>query len=338
LTQNKKLLKYQHMDWKSSNIHEYDYQEGVNHLFSKLEKRFSKGISTLKFLNEMEKVDQPWILKEPRLCVTLKTWLPFLTNEYVSQFNHYQNENKKKISDKKTTKQWFIELMGLNPTKAKKSIIFKDLETLRPLPAIIFTFRHPLSVARSLTIRNNMPLKDGLNLWIDYNQLALENAKDLCVVFTNNDLLMMVGHHEINRIISNLITKCAMTNNKNILHPISKDDSSLFIHKEFQHSNQSNLISEIVRKSKKERRIKEGEEKSTNLVQNDLVCEWDEEKEEELRHVLIENQNSHKKKNNHLSLPISKDKDNIWKELKTVYKKAIKLYCSLIHQLDQDHS
>jgi len=149
---------------------------------------------------------QPWILKEPRLCVT---WLPFLTNEYVKQFNHYQNENRRKISEKKPTKPGYFELMGLNPSKEKKTIIFKDLETLRPLPAIIFTFRHPLSVARSLMIRDNMGLKDGLNLWIDYNQLDLKNVKDLRVVFTNNDLVVMVGHHEVNRIISNLITKYA---------------------------------------------------------------------------------------------------------------------------------
>jgi len=70
-----------------------------------------------------------------------------------------------------------------------------------------------------------------------------------------------------------------MKNKRKILHPISKNDSSLFIHKEFQHSNQSKLISE---KCKQERRIKEDEAKSTNLAQNDLVCEWDEEKEEEI--------------------------------------------------------
>jgi len=100
-------------------------------------------------------------LKEPRLCVTLKTRLPFLTHEYVSQFNHYQNENKKKKFEKKTTKQQFFELMGFNPSKQKQMIIFGNLETLRPLPAIIFTFRYLLSVARSLMIRNNMNWKNA---------------------------------------------------------------------------------------------------------------------------------------------------------------------------------
>jgi hypothetical protein len=78
----------------------------------------------------------PWIMKDPRLCVTLKLWL---------------------------------QLLNGAP------------------PAVIFTYRSPAEVARSLAARSVNQVKnlsDGLRLWIWYNRLALENSKGLCRVLT----------------------------------------------------------------------------------------------------------------------------------------------------------
>jgi hypothetical protein len=54
-------------------------------------------------------------------------------------------------------------------------------------PAVIFTYRSPVEVARSLAARSVNQVKnlsDGLRLWIWYNRLALENSKGLCRVLT----------------------------------------------------------------------------------------------------------------------------------------------------------
>lgn len=78
----------------------------------------------------------PWIMKDPRLCVTLKLWLQVLNGAP---------------------------------------------------PAVIFTYRSPVEVARSLAARSVNQVKnlsDGLRLWIWYNRLALENSKGLCRVLT----------------------------------------------------------------------------------------------------------------------------------------------------------
>jgi len=45
------------MDWKSRNIHEFDPEVAKYRLISNLSMNFAKGISALKFLNEMEEID-----------------------------------------------------------------------------------------------------------------------------------------------------------------------------------------------------------------------------------------------------------------------------------------
>lgn len=71
---------------------------------------------------------------------------------------------------------------------------FKDPRTLltlpfwlerMPRPKLVGTYRHPASVARSLTARNRrMSLDDGLQLWMEYNRrlLALHAADPFPVV------------------------------------------------------------------------------------------------------------------------------------------------------------
>ena len=78
----------------------------------------------------------PWIMKDPRLCVTFKMWL---------------------------------EILHGAP------------------PAVIFTYRNPLEVARSLQGRERETVEllgDGLKLWIWYNRLAVDNSKGLCRITT----------------------------------------------------------------------------------------------------------------------------------------------------------
>ena len=70
---------------------------------------FNEGKRALKFLND--ETNYPWMLKDPRLCITLRSWLPLLN----------------------------------------------------AIPAVLFTYRHPMDVARSLHKRYELyPMGKGL--------------------------------------------------------------------------------------------------------------------------------------------------------------------------------
>jgi len=103
-------------------------------LQSRDEKYFEHRDKALKHFNDPS--NAPWIMKDPRLCVTFKMWL---------------------------------EILHGAP------------------PAVIFTYRNPLEVARSLQGRSRETVEllgDGLKLWIWYNRLALENSRGLCRIIT----------------------------------------------------------------------------------------------------------------------------------------------------------
>lgn len=102
---------------------------------------------------------QPWALKDPRLCVTLRAWLPLF----------------------------------------------------RPrLPAVLFTYRHPLEVGKSFQKRDGGHLKRWLKLWTVYNKMALLQSVDLCRVTTSHTRLGEDTKGEMNRIIKELQERCGL--------------------------------------------------------------------------------------------------------------------------------
>jgi len=52
---------------------------------------------------------------------------------------------------------------------------------------ILASFRHPISVAKSLEYRNKFPFAQGLQLWYQYNQQLLKISQDNSVTFVNFD-------------------------------------------------------------------------------------------------------------------------------------------------------
>jgi len=79
--QNDYLMKNQNIAY-SSNTHSYDHMIGLADAMRQLDpahdpsKFFAEGRRALKFLNDPG--SYPWMLKDPRLCITLRTWLPLL--------------------------------------------------------------------------------------------------------------------------------------------------------------------------------------------------------------------------------------------------------------------
>ena len=135
---------------------------------------------TLALLNDPTSL-VPWLQKDPRMCITMRTWLPYLTS-----------------------------------TK----------------PAILFTYRHPLDVAKSLKKRDRTPLAKGLKLWIQFNQAALQNSDDLCRVTTSNHAVMADPLGETLRIVRDLKSICHVSAPPKV---ITKNITNEFVDPALQH-------------------------------------------------------------------------------------------------------
>jgi hypothetical protein len=142
--------------WWSINVREYDSERAWHdHKLGKV--GFRKGENALKFFNDPDHA--PWYQKDPRMCITLKTWLPLLHNE----------------------------------------------------PAVLFTYRHPLHVARSLLKREKgFRMDHAFRVWIVYNMRAIQNSEGLCRVLTSNEAVLADPMTEVQRIANELTTKCGV--------------------------------------------------------------------------------------------------------------------------------
>ena len=156
---NKQGVGYDHA------THKYDNGEGLRVMLSRNSGK--EGTRALSFLNNP--ASYPWMLKDSRMCITLRTWLPVLN---------------------------FIP-----------SILYKIGISLI-IPSILYIFRHPLDVAMSLHKREGFPINKGLRMWYVYNKRALRNSNDLCRVTGSHRLIMASPRQEMDRIYDTLIGQC----------------------------------------------------------------------------------------------------------------------------------
>jgi hypothetical protein len=141
-------------------------------------------IGGLEFLNNPH--NAPWIQKDPRNCITLPTWLTLLKSSTTTTTTTTTTSNNNNE------------------------------------PAILFTYRHPLEVSMSLVKReeamnkywtktnNNWTMTRGLELWIIYNQKAIQNSQGLCRIISSNEALLRNPAKEVQRIIHQLTHICGV--------------------------------------------------------------------------------------------------------------------------------
>lgn len=82
--QNDEFMRKQHGSWES-NAFAYEGEQGIKDKKSG-KVTFEKGEKALQFLNNPNSA--PWLQKDPRMCITLKTWLPLLDNEPAIVFTY----------------------------------------------------------------------------------------------------------------------------------------------------------------------------------------------------------------------------------------------------------
>jgi hypothetical protein len=102
--QNDELMKAQRTYW-SSNVIAYKGERGLDDKKSGKVK-FHKGDKALEFLNNPD--NGPWLQKDPRMCITLKTWIPLFTNQPAALFT-YRHPLEVALSLKKREKDFPLE-------------------------------------------------------------------------------------------------------------------------------------------------------------------------------------------------------------------------------------
>ena len=78
--QNENILSSQGLDWRND---PWKYRTNSTVIFN------NNGTQALAFLND-DHAKRPWLLKDPRFCITLRTWLPLLDTipAVIATFRH----------------------------------------------------------------------------------------------------------------------------------------------------------------------------------------------------------------------------------------------------------
>mmetsp|Transcript_826 Transcript_826/g.1309 ORF Transcript_826/g.1309 Transcript_826/m.1309 type:complete len:445 (-) Transcript_826:74-1408(-) len=82
--QNDEFFHHQNMGW-SWNVRDYDYKLALKHKRSG-DVKFKQGEKALRFLNDPS--NAPWLQKDPRMSIALKTWLELLNTEPAAVFTY----------------------------------------------------------------------------------------------------------------------------------------------------------------------------------------------------------------------------------------------------------
>jgi hypothetical protein len=102
--QNDEFMNHQNV-WWASNVINYDWKKAVQDYESKAI-TFKNGMPGLEFLNNPS--NAPWLQKDPRMCITLKTWLKLMDNEPAILFT-YRHPLEVAMSLKKREQSFTLE-------------------------------------------------------------------------------------------------------------------------------------------------------------------------------------------------------------------------------------
>lgn len=175
--QNDVFLTAQKIGWNSNNIASFDPEKALEHKL-KRKIKFKEGKKALNFFNKLKIL--PYLQKDPRMCITLPTWLQLLDEEPAILFT-YRHPLEVALS---------LKSRGEEMTRIK--IEKEGNKTIMPKAVNL----------------DEITLEKGLLLWISYNVRALQYSRGLCRVFTSNEAVYYDPAKEVQRIKDELTTKC----------------------------------------------------------------------------------------------------------------------------------
>ncbi|KAG5192764.1 hypothetical protein JKP88DRAFT_274707 [Tribonema minus] len=186
--QNDRLLKSQHTHWCDNDI-KYE-PDAVLIDILKGDMDFSRGWREIRELESLP----PWLLKDPRLSITLRTWLPLFSRlpAVVFVYRH--------------------------PVEVAESLVARStVATKGAAAAVVFVHRHPVEVAESLVARSTVAtkgaawrMKRAFRLWTSYQTWAITQSSDLCRAVTSNRRVVADPIGESNAVIQSLRDVCGV--------------------------------------------------------------------------------------------------------------------------------
>lgn len=154
--QNDEFMNQQHV-WWSTNVLNYKdniaLQDNENHKI-----KFKYGKQALNFFNDPNNV--PYIQKDPRMCITLKTWLPLLDNEPAIVFTyrhpievaHSLMKREQGMTLEHSIRLWIIYNMRAIQNMKGLCIIYSSNEDIMSYP-----FNEVQRISNELTYKCNVP-------------------------------------------------------------------------------------------------------------------------------------------------------------------------------------
>ena len=176
--QNDEFLEAQRAGWSSNNLVGFD-PEKASERKSQGKIKFKEGRKALKFFNKLKIL--PFLQKDPRMCITLPTWLNLLDDEPAIVF---------------TYRHPLEVALSLKSREEEMTKIKLEKEGNKTL------------TANKINPDEIMTIEKGLLLWIIYNARALQHSRGLCRVFTSNEAVNDDPAKEVQRIKDELTTKC----------------------------------------------------------------------------------------------------------------------------------
>ena len=176
--QNDEFLEAQRAGWSSNNLVGFD-PERASEQKSQGKIKFKEGRKALKFFNKLKIL--PFLQKDPRMCITLPTWLNLLDDEPAIVF---------------TYRHPLEVALSLKSREEEMTKIKLEKEGNKTL------------TANKVNPDEIMTIEKGLLLWIIYNARALQHSRGLCRVFTSNEAVCDDPAKEVQRIKDELTTKC----------------------------------------------------------------------------------------------------------------------------------
>ena len=201
VNQNDEFLLMQGASW-SSNVVGFNPDEALEQK-AKGKLKFGDGKQALRFLNKYK--FSPYLLKDPRLCITLPIWLKLVEEEPAIVFTYR------------------------HPLEVAMSLKSRGEEF----------HRQKVERKENTTVHNidEITMEKGLLLWVTYNVRALQYSLGLCRVYTSNEAVYGDPQVELQRINDELMTKCNLVQSPNSV--ISPQVVNSFVDAKLQHNKKN---------------------------------------------------------------------------------------------------
>mmetsp|Transcript_3999 Transcript_3999/g.6263 ORF Transcript_3999/g.6263 Transcript_3999/m.6263 type:complete len:463 (+) Transcript_3999:513-1901(+) len=172
--QNDEFMKSQNI-WWGSRVKHYDSEKAYEE-YKSGKINFSEGAKGLEFLND--KKNTPWLQKDPRMCITLKTWLKILDNPPAIVFTYRHpmevamslNKREKDFPIESGLRLWILYNMAAIRNSASLCRVFtsNDMVLAKPL-------EETQRIADELTSKCHLPpgtkhmTQEQIDVFIDPN-------------------------------------------------------------------------------------------------------------------------------------------------------------------------